>query len=166
MVISKLLVKRKVECIMNDEIIVRKAEMRDVDALAELLGALFTIETDFAVDAQRQRAGLLFVLEQPAQCCIIVAECDFQIVGMCTGQLLVSTAEGGLKILVEDLVVAEEQRCRGIGTMLIDEVKKWADAFGVKRMDLLADQRNHLALDFYLRRKWQKTQLIALQKRL
>ena len=62
----------------------------------------------------------------------MAAECDDQIVGMCTGQLLVSTAEGGSKVIVEDLVVAEKQRGHGIGSRLVDAVEKWGAGCGAK----------------------------------
>lgn len=151
---------------MSNDHVIRKAEIRDIGALVGLIGVLFAIETDFTVDVQRQRQGLFLMLEQPERCCIMVAECDGQIIGMCTGQLLVSTAEGGAKVIVEDLIVGENWRGHGIGSRLVDAVEKWAKGCGAKRMDLLADQRNQPALDFYCRREWQRTELIALQKRL
>jgi len=151
---------------MSKGSVIRRAEIRDIGALVELIGVLFAIETDFTIDVQRQRKGLFLMLEQPERCCIMVAECADQIIGMCTGQLMVSTAEGGSKVIVEDLVVAEKQRGQGFGSRLVDAVEKWAAGCGAKRMDLLADQRNHLALDFYCRREWQRTELVALQKRL
>jgi GNAT superfamily N-acetyltransferase len=146
--------------------VIRRAERRDIEALVELLATLFTIETDFTIDAQRQQQGLLLIMERAEQCCIMVAECDNQVVGMCTGQVLVSTAEGGLKVIVEDLVVAAKQRGCGLGSLLVAAVEQWAVNCGATRMDLLADQRNRLALDFYQQRNWQCTELIALQKRL
>jgi ribosomal protein S18 acetylase RimI-like enzyme len=146
--------------------VIRRAERRDIEALVELLATLFTIETDFTIDARRQRQGLLLMLERTEQCCIMVAESENQVVGMCTGQLLVSTAEGGLKVIVEDLVVAAEKRGCGIGSLLVAAVEQWAVSCGAARMDLLADQRNCLALGFYQQRNWQCTELIALQKRL
>ena len=45
---------------------------------------------------------------------------------MITGQLLVSTAEGGTSALVEDLVVAESHRGRGVGAGLLAEIERWA----------------------------------------
>ncbi len=149
---------------MGETSVIRKAKTCDLGVLVDLLGSLFAIETDFVIDVQRQRQGLFLLLEHPERCCVMVAERANRIVGMCTGQLLVSTAAGGLKVMVEDLVVAEEMRGRGIGTELIAAVEHWARACGVKRMDLLADRRNSPALDFYRRQDWRGTELIALQK--
>ncbi|MBP1763850.1 MAG: GCN5-related N-acetyltransferase [Firmicutes bacterium] len=149
---------------MGETNIIRKAEKRDIGILADLLGSLFAIETDFAIDVQSQQQGLLLLLEEPERACIMVAERDNRIVGMCTGQILVSTAAGGLKVIVEDVVVAQGMRGRGIGTELITAIEHWSRACGVKRMDLLADRRNSPALDFYRQRDWRSTELVALQK--
>lgn len=146
--------------------IIRKAELRDIEALAELLANLFAIETDFAIDFERQRAGLSMMIDGNPSCCVMMAEYDRRTVGMCTGQLLVSTAEGGLKAIIEDLVVAEEYRGVGVGSQLLTAVEQWARGAGAKRVDLLADRRNSPALDFYRRRQWRRTELVALQKHL
>ncbi|WP_242846796.1 GNAT family N-acetyltransferase [Clostridium homopropionicum] len=104
------------------------------------------------------------MLEQSNQCCIIVAEHEGQVVGMCTGQLLTSTSEGGLKVILEDLVVAAEHRGRGIASLLVNAVEEWVVKNGALRIDLLADRRNIPALNFYKKHNWNSTELIALQK--
>jgi len=43
----------------------------------------------------------------------MVAELDKQIVGVCTAQLLISTAEGGIVALIEDVVVDGNYRGQG-----------------------------------------------------
>jgi GNAT superfamily N-acetyltransferase len=151
---------------MNSNIVIRRAKIDDIDILVELLINLFTIETDFSIDTQKQQNGLLLMLEENEQGCIMVAECDERVVGMCSGQLLVSTAEGGLKVIVEDLVVVKDNRGSGIGSALLLEIQKWAISCGASRMDLLADQRNHSALNFYNQQNWKRTEMIALQKHL
>jgi len=147
------------------QIIIRKASSLDINDLVELLTVLFTIETDFTIDTARQRKGLSLMLERPDQSCIIVAEYNNKVVGMCTGQLLISTAEGGLKVLVEDLVVNVDHRGSGIGSRLLSEIEKWSTECGAKRLDLIADYRNKPALNFYRKENWQTTELVALQKR-
>ncbi len=93
-------------------VIVRTAWAGDIGRLTGLLEALFAIEQDFVFDPSRQRQGLAMMLDNP-QGCLLVAEEDGQVVGMCSGQLLVSTAEGGLSLLVEDVVVDEKWRAGG-----------------------------------------------------
>lgn len=95
--------------------------------------------------------------------CVLVAEAQGLVVGMCTGQVLVSTAEGGLSLLVEDVVVAEQWRGRGVGCLLLAAINDWARANKVSRLQLLTDRNNIPALDFYRSLGWQITELICLR---
>ena len=146
--------------------VIRRAKIDDIYILVELLTTLFTVETDFIIDTEKQQKGLLLMLEQNVQGCIMVAERDKKVIGMCSGQLLVSTAEGALKVIVEDLVVARNERNCGIGLALLSEIQKWAISCGASRMDLLADKRNNSALNFYRQQNWKRTEMIALHKKL
>jgi GNAT superfamily N-acetyltransferase len=94
-----------------------------------------------------------------------VAEYQEEIIGMCSAQLLISTAEGGWKTLIEDVVVKEEYRGQGIGKKMLAFIADWAKSQGAKRLDLLADSYNTNGLKFYDKLQWKKTNLIALQKR-
>lgn len=143
---------------------VRPGEERDIDSLVGLLLALFAIEEDFAFDEARQRAGLLMMLGNERGC-LLVAEDDGRVVGMCSGQVTVSTAEGGPALLVEDVVVHADWRGQGIGRQLMDSIGAWAAARGIGRLQLLADRGNKAALDFYSRLGWQSTALICLRRR-
>jgi GNAT superfamily N-acetyltransferase len=141
---------------------VRTASGGDLPALVELLRVLFAIEADFRPDAERQRRGLSAMLEDPGRRVIFVAEGDGVIIGMATGQLVVSTAEGGAACLVEDVVVAADWRGHGIGSWLVDEVSRWARRRSATRLQLVADRENEAALRFYDRHGWRRTRLVAL----
>lgn len=147
-------------------IIIRPAKPTDVGQLVELLKALFTIEADFVFDSDKQALGLRQLLNSDKDC-ILVAESphDQKVVGLCTVQTLISTAEGGSVGLLEDLVVAADFRNQGIATKLLAEVVCWAESQGLKRLQLLADKNNQLALAFYEKQGWQSTQLVCLRKR-
>lgn len=131
--------------------------------LVALLRQLFAIEEDFQIDEERQRRGLAMLLENP-QALILVAETAGRVIGMCSGQLLISTAEGGPALLMEDVVVAEGFRGRGAGRLLISAIADWAAARGAFRLQLLADQDNSRALSFYRAIGWQTTKLICLRR--
>ena len=144
---------------------IRDARLADEDALVGLLAELFSIEADFAVDETRQRRGLQLMLDGGgSQRCVRVAEADGRVVGMCTAQLLISTAEGGLAAQVEDLVVAAPYRDKGIGRRLMASIEDWARGLGVTRLQLLADRTNTAGLNFYDRIGWRPTRLICLWK--
>jgi GNAT superfamily N-acetyltransferase len=144
---------------------IRRARPADIDELVDLLRILFTIEADFDFDATRQRRGLALLLALNSAI-ILVAEADNRVIGMCTGQLTISTAEGGLALLVEDVVVVEAWQGQGVGRKLMKALGKWARARNVERLQLLADRNNPAALEFYNKLGWQSTALICLRRRL
>jgi ribosomal protein S18 acetylase RimI-like enzyme len=146
-------------------IIIRTANSSDIAQLVELLKELFTIEADFDFDQEKQACGLNLLLKSEKDC-IFVAELlnDNKVLGMCTVQTLISTAEGGMVGLLEDLIVAADFRNKGIASKLVAEAVNWAECQGLKRLQLLADKNNLPALDFYQKQGWQSTQLVCLRK--
>ena len=70
-----------------------------------------------------------------------------RVLGMCTVQTMISTAEGGRVGLLEDLVVAADFRNQGQGEKLLAEAVRWAECQGLKRLQLLADKNNLSALN-------------------
>lgn len=146
-------------------ITIRTAKPEDIPQLVELLKELFRIEADFDFDQDKQSNGLNQLLNSKKDC-ILVSErlLDKKVLGMCTLQTLVSTAEGGPVGLLEDLIVAADYRNHGVGVKLLAEAVKWAESHGLKRLQLLADKNNLPALNFYQKQGWQSTQLICLRK--
>ena len=153
--------RRKPEPAISPEI--RIATTDDLAGMVSLLAQLFAIEADFNADPAKQAAGLRLLL-QNSTAQVWVASRHGHVVGMITLQILISTAEGGRVGLIEDLVVTEAWRSQGLGRRLLATAEAWAEQQGLCRLHLLADRENRLALDFYRRRGWQATQLIALRK--
>ncbi len=147
------------------DIKIREASVSDMDSLVELLKTLFSVEEDFVFNESLQRRGLAMMLENQEERCIMVAETDGKVIGICSIQTLISTAEGGQVGLVEDVVVNPSYRGKGIGKMLLSSLEKWAKKRGLKRLQLLADQNNLPALEFYEKMNWKKTQLICLRRK-
>ncbi|MCF6187311.1 MAG: GNAT family N-acetyltransferase [Desulfobulbaceae bacterium] len=145
-------------------VIIRRAQPADMEFLLHLLRSLFSIEKDFTFNPVRQRAGLAMMLVGD-RAILLVAEKETRVIGMCCGQLMVSTAEGGLSLLVEDVVVDRPWRNKGVGTALLTALQDWATKNNVLRLQLLADRSNTAALKFYHTLKWRKTELICLYKR-
>ena len=144
---------------------IRNARHADLESLVALLEELFSIESDVAVDGRRQRRGLSLMLDGCGKHrCVKVAEAKGRVVAMGTAQLMVSTAEGALSTLVEDLVVTETMRRRGIGRLLLASIEAWGRQHGATRFQLLVDLQNRPALDFYRKIGWQATQLTCLRK--
>ena len=68
---------------MDGKIKIREAVSSDITELVGLLRDLFSIEADFRFDEQKQRAGLLMLIESDCdEKVLIVAEKDKRVIGM------------------------------------------------------------------------------------
>jgi GNAT superfamily N-acetyltransferase len=130
----------------------------------ELLAELFALEADFRPDAGRQRRGLALLLADRGRCAVLVAEHGGRVVGMVTGQVVISTAEGAPSVWVEDMVVHRDHRRSGVGGRLLRALEAWAAMRGAPRLQLLADRENVPALRFYEAAGWRPTQLACLRR--
>lgn len=148
-------------------IIVRDATPKDINAMLPLLEQLFSIEADFNFNPDTQARGLMLMLDGCGKHRAVKLACDNdKVIGMCTAQTRVSTAQGKISAVVEDLVVDKAYRGRGIGPLLLDAIEDWAKKRGIATLSLLADRDNHKGLEFYAARHWQSTALICLVKSL
>lgn len=136
----------------------------DLPELVALLDALFAIEQDFHPDPEKQRRGLRALLASPAAHIAIARDAEARVIGMATAQLVISTAEGAPSAWIEDVVVRDGWRGRGVGCALLDTVLAWARSQGAVRAQLLADLDNAPALAFYDHVGWQPTRLGAWRK--
>jgi GNAT superfamily N-acetyltransferase len=147
-------------------ITIAPASEADIPELIDLLAVLFSIEQDFSPDPDKQRRGLATLLASPTGHIAIARDTSSRAVGMATAQLVISTAEGAPSAWVEDVVVREDFRGKGLGRALLDAVLAWARSQGALRAQLLADLDNAPALAFYDRVGWQPTRLGAWRRML
>ncbi|MBF0226201.1 MAG: GNAT family N-acetyltransferase [Desulfobacterales bacterium] len=147
------------------ECYIRQATISDMDSLICLLKALFSIEKDFIFNEQLQRQGLTLMLSDNKNRCVMVAEINGQVIGMCSIQTILSTAEGGVVGLIEDVIVRKDLRGKEIGKKLLASIENWAREKKLKRLQLLADRNNLAAIEFYEKLNWSKTQMICLRKK-
>ncbi len=93
-----------------------------------------------------------------------VAESDDEIVGMALVYPRYSTWKGPI-IHLEDLIVTEKMRGSGLGTALLNEVVKYGNQLGVKRINWEVIDWNDPAIAFYeskgakVMRDWDVVQL-------
>jgi GNAT superfamily N-acetyltransferase len=127
------------------------ADLADCQALADLLGVLFTQEDEFVPDVSAQTRGLSLILADPGVGHILAARVGGRVVGMVSVLYTVSTALGAKVALLEDMVVAPQERGRGIGSALLDHAIAFARSQGCRRMTLLTDGGNVRAQTFYRR---------------
>lgn len=152
---------------------IREARPEDLDDLVELLGLLFSLESDFTPDPERQREGLALMLGRnpmlgkAPRVVLVAVSCDDgtgRVIGMATAQVVVSTAEGGPALLVEDVVVRPEARGRGVGKALITRIEAWGRRMGATRLQLLADKGNTGSHGFYEACGFSPTNLVCLRR--
>lgn len=138
----------------------------DLPRLADLLAELFTLESDFQPERDKQLRGLRLILDNPALGQLFVLRIEGEVAGMGNALITVSTAEGGRVVLLEDVIVSRAHRGSGLGRRLVEHVLDWAREQGMSRVTLLADKENHAAWDFYRKLGFQSSQMGVLRKAL
>jgi len=148
------------------EIEIAQAEHGDLDQLADLLAELFTLESDFRPDREKQLRGLRLILDNPALGRLFVLRDQGRVAGMANALITVSTAEGCRVAVLEDVIVRNEYRGKGLGRRLVEHVLAWAKTLGMTRVTLLADRDNEAALDFYRKLGFEPSHMVVLRKQL
>ncbi len=152
---------------MDTDIVIRPARPGDIPGMCGLLADLFAIEADFVPDRTKQAQALsILTADRSGSSLTLVAAAGGKVIGMCSVQMVISTAEGGSAGVVEDLVVHRVYRGQGIATRMLDVLLKWCRAQGITRLQLLADKDNDQAHAFYFARGWSCTNLVCLRKHL
>jgi GNAT superfamily N-acetyltransferase len=145
---------------MNTDITIENASSTDIPALVLLLDELFSIEQDFQPNQERQIAGLKLILDSAKHAVIKVAKnVHGEVVGMVSGQLVISTSQGSLSVWVEDLIVSQQYRANGVGRMLLMTLLAWAKQQGATRAQLLVDLENVPALGYYNHLGWKSSRM-------
>ncbi len=136
----------------------------DLEAMANLLSELFTLECDFRPERDKQLRGLRLILDNKQIGRLFVLRVEGEVAGMANALITVSTAEGGPVLLLEDVIVKAGFRGRQFGRRLVEHVLDWARANGMPRVTLLADKDNAPALAFYARLGFAPSAMKVLRK--
>ncbi|MDT0643167.1 GNAT family N-acetyltransferase [Zunongwangia sp. F363] len=132
------------------EYIIRKAVQEDMPQVLELIKELAVFEKEpeaviiDAEDLKRDGFG-----ENPLFTCF-VAEVEGRIQGMALIYFRYSTWKGKT-VHLEDLIVRESWRGKGLGNALYSKVIEFASEKGVKRTEWVVLDWNKNAVDFYER---------------
>lgn len=145
---------------------IREAERKDMDAVHKLIVELARFEGSVSsVETSPETLAQDGFDKNPLFKCW-VAERQDEIVGMAFVYPRYSTWVGPV-LHLEDLVVTESHRGLGIGGLLLDEVVKYGDLIGVKRISWEVLDWNEPAIKFYedrgarVMRDWDVVQLDA-----
>jgi len=140
------------------------ANPADLEAMADLLAELFTLESDFQPEREKQLRGLRLILENPQIGRLFVLRVGDQVAGMANALITISTAEGCPVLLLEDVIVKAKFRGLKLGRSLVEHVLDWARDNGIPRVTLLADKDNSPALSFYERLGFERSAMTVLRK--
>lgn len=146
------------------EIEILYAEHSDLDQLADLLAELFMLESDFCPDREKQLRGLRLILDNPELGRLFVLRDRGRVAGMANALITASTAEGCRVAVLEDVIVRDKYRGKGLGRRLVEHVFDWARMEGLARVTLLADRDNKAALDFYRKLGFEHSHMVVLRR--
>ncbi len=145
---------------------IRIAEINDIPQLCRLLQILFNQELEFASNEKLQEAGLSDIINNPEVGDIVIATENSKVVGMVNMLYTISTAVGGVVVILEDMVVSPTAQGRGIGSKLIDYSFELAKSKGCKRITLLTDNDNEIAHSFYKKHGFNQSSMTVFRKSL
>ena len=145
---------------------IETATLDDLSELSELLTVLFEEGQDFTPDPKKQQHGLRMILEQPNRGRIFVIRSDHRILGMVNILFSISTAEGGLVLVMEDLIIHPDHRGQGFGTRLIKHIVDFAKSKDFRRITLLTDKISEEAQKFFKRHGFHYSKMIPMRMNL
>ncbi|MEP7071502.1 MAG: GNAT family N-acetyltransferase [Verrucomicrobiota bacterium] len=145
------------------EVVIEPATAEDLDELSDLLGELFSEESDFRPNKDKQLHGLRLIFEQPNRGRVFVLRRDRAIVGMINLLFTISTAEGGFVLLLEDLVVHKSYRDHGYGSQLLEYAMEFAHQKNFLRITLLTDRPEIKSQAFFKRHGFSESSMIPMR---
>lgn len=136
---------------------IRRCERRDLPAVRELMRQLAEVaptDTDFRLD---KLEAILAEMEQlPTIYLNLVAVMEGRVVGFASAIFYKTLFHEGGTALINELVVDRTVRGAGIGSRLVEEIKREAIARGMDELEVGTEQSNVLAQRFYRRQGFDK----------
>ena len=134
-----------------------------MDELSGMLGELFSQESDFRPDKDKQLRGLRLIFEQPSRGRVFVLRREGAIVGMIYLLFTISTAEGGFVMVLEDLVIHKEYHGKGYGHRLLQYAIDFAKQKNFLRITLLTDRPENVAQAFFRKHGFVESSMIPMR---
>lgn len=129
---------------------IRPANTQDIPAIFKLIQELASYERAPEQVSNTPEQLLIDLFEDQICSALVATNEENEVIGFALYYISYSTWKGRC-IYLEDFYVQENERKKGYGQALFDEVVKIAQQMGVKRMDWQVLEWNHTALNFYRR---------------
>ena len=142
---------------------IRIANTGDLPELVGLLNELFTQDIEFEPDYAVQERGLQKIIGNNEVGEILVLKVGNKIIGMVSLLYTISTALGDRVAILEDMIISKEYRNRGFGKELLAEAIRFSKQRGCRRLTLLADFDNDVAIKFYKGFGFSKSAMIPMR---
>jgi len=149
--------------VSSDNTIIAPAILNDLPQLTQLLMELFEMEGDFEPNSEKQEEGLRLILEHPNRGRILVIKNESKIIGMVNMLFTISTAEGGMVLLLEDFIIHPMNRGHGYGKKLLTAVTEFAQQKDFKRITLLTDKISDESQNFFNKEGFQFSKMIPMR---
>lgn len=143
---------------------VEPATIEDLDALVALVMELMELQDDFRPHRESQTKGIRLILEDPSRGRIFVLRNGDRIIGMANLLFTISTAVGGLVILMEDVVVHPDHRGQGYGSLLVEHVFEFAHQKSFRRITILTDKLSAHSQGFFKKHGFEFSHLIPMRR--
>jgi len=137
--------------------------LNDLPELVELLNDLFTQDIEFVPDFKKQKSGLEAIINNPEIGEILVLKGEGKILGMVSLLYSISTALGGKVAILEDMIIHQDYRQKGLGKELLNEAINFSKEQNCLRLTLLTDFNNDVAINFYQHFGFKKSEMIPMR---
>jgi GNAT superfamily N-acetyltransferase len=142
---------------------IRIANKNDLNELIRLLNELFTQDIEFEPNYEKQKIGLLKIIENEDIGEILILQMDNRIIGMVSLLYSISTALGGKVAIVEDMIIDKNFRNQGLGKQLLNEAILYSKKRHCVRLTLLTDFNNEVAIRFYENFGFKRSEMIPMR---
>jgi ribosomal protein S18 acetylase RimI-like enzyme len=147
---------------MTSENKVRDATAGDAEEIYALAREMAEIVGDRYPELEAVRGRLEELLEEP-RARVLVAEGEGEVIGVVSLWIKPDLAHGDTVVEVPMLAVAEDSRRRGVGRLLMDEVRKLAVADEASLIELVATSANEPAREFYRSLGFVEADIVAFE---
>ncbi|HVS59144.1 MAG TPA: GNAT family N-acetyltransferase [Gemmatimonadaceae bacterium] len=144
---------------MADAITIRAAAPSDAPILCELLAQL-----GYPASVAEIPARLSALASFPRSAAFVATNGYGEVVGLVTTHIFPSIHDNGPVAWLTTLVVLEDARGAGIGSVLVTHVEQWAVRNGAKRLSVTSGMHRKATHEFYEKRDYENTGLRFTKK--